>query len=30
MKLKEIEPTIVIYNSLIRIYANACLVPEIS
>lgn len=30
MKMKEIEPSIQIYNSLVRTYASACLVPTVS
>ena len=30
MRLKKIEPTVVIYNSLIRVYANACLIERVT
>jgi len=30
MKWKNIEPTVQIYNSLIRVYAKACDIPELS
>ena len=30
MKIKNIEPTMPTYNNLIKVYASACLVPEVS
>jgi pentatricopeptide repeat protein len=30
MKLKNIEPNVQIYNSLIRVYAKACDIPELT